>query len=112
MIATRQAGAPGITDVPKERQTKLKFITAGHYVWYVYAPDTKGIVESLSGTCALDGDVYQETAQYGSYPSLVGKAQPFTVKTEGNRMHLWGTLRMGGDHPFTRPLEEVWERVK
>ena len=112
MIATRQFGAPGITNVPKERQTKLKLITGSHYVWYVYDPDTKEIAESLSGTCVLNGGTYQETAQYGSYPALLGKAQSFTVKTEGDRMHLWGTLKMGGAHPSSRPLEEVWERVK
>ncbi len=112
MIATRQSGASTISDVPQERQTKLKLITTGHYVWYVYNPDTKEIAESLSGTCSLDGGTYEETAQYGSYPSLLGKSQHFTVKLEGDRMHLWGTLKMGGDNPSTRPLEEVWKRVK
>lgn len=112
MIATRQSGAAAISDVPQERQTKLKLITAGHYVWYVYDPDTKAIAESLSGTCSLDGGTYEETAQYGSYPSLLGRSQHFTVKLEGDRMHLWGTLKMGGDNPSTRPLEEIWKRVK
>lgn len=112
MIATRQSGATAISDVPQERQTKLKLITSGHYVWYVYDPDTKEIAESLSGVCSRDGNTYEETAQYGSYPSLIGQSQHFTIKFEGDRMHLWGTLKMSGDNPSTRPLEEVWKRVK
>lgn len=118
MVANRdwQAGspAPGLADIPKEKQTHLKFITAGHFIWYTYDPATKAITESMSGTCVLNGSAYQETVEYGSgsnYAMLLGTAS-FTVKTDGGRMHLSGTLKFGGNAPTTLHIEEVWERVK
>jgi hypothetical protein len=74
-----------------------------------YKNDTKQLTSALGGSCALHGDSYVETPQYGLgrvVDLLRDKPQKFTSRLDGNRWYLNGQLSNG------EKLEEVWERVK
>jgi hypothetical protein len=93
--------------LPKSlRQVKL--ITATHFTWVVYDREKKLPQASAGGRYSLKGDAYKEQIEFAfeGLQDLVGKEQPFTVRFEGDRFFLSGTLTNG-----TR-LEEVWVRVK
>ena len=72
------------------------------------AEASKEVLSSAGGSYTLAGGAYIETLEYagsGMEPYL-GKAQKFTIRIEGDKLHQSGELSDG------LRIEEVWERVK
>jgi hypothetical protein len=71
--------------------------------------ETKVVSRTAGGAYTLKGDRYEETPQYGfgeDFNAIRDIPQPFTLRIEGDRWHLSGTLSNG------LKIEEVWERSK
>ncbi len=92
--------------------TTLKHITPGHFLWVGYDPESKVISRSMGGTYVLRADQYEETVRYGvggDFDAIRGNLPAkatFTVKVEGDRWHVSGTLDGG------LKIVEVWERER
>lgn len=115
LVSYKYGQAQQFTNLPKDQQTRLKFITATHFIWVDLDPKTKQMLTAAGGRCSLADAVYKETIEFGLgkvAKDLRVKEQTFTVKVEGDTYHQSGTLVFGGAHPETMKLEEVWERVK
>src|SRR5262249_9254267 len=88
--------------------TQIKHGTPAQFMWST--SHCAGKVESaVGGPCAVRGEEYVETPEYGVGPvldQLKGKAQVFKWRVEGNRWYHTGKLSSG------LTIEEVWERVE
>ena len=107
-IVSQSADGQATSDVGKT-QTQIKHVTDTQFAWVTYNNETKQVTSALGGTCAIAGDSYIETPQYGLgqvLDLLRDKEQKFTWKLDGDRWHLKGQLSNG------LKLEEEWERVK
>lgn len=64
MVSYKYRDAP-MTEVPKEEQTHLKFITGGNFIWVNYDPKSKEIDTSAGGKYVLESKTYVETPEFG-----------------------------------------------
>jgi len=105
----------------------LKIITKGHFAVLSREPgvpkEMKSAADSLAafrlmgfagGTYTLQGTTYTETLDFFSDPAYVGKAVPFTCRTQGDRFYQSGNFPTleGGKKVGDSKLEEVWRRVE
>ncbi len=115
LASHKYGSATAFTAVPREPQTRLKYITSSHFIWVVYDPKTKELQDSAGGTIVVNGNVLKETPQFGlgeGAKDLRDKEQTFDIKVDGDTYRQSGTLVFGGQHPGSMKLEEIWERVK
>ena len=66
------------------------------------------------GPYTVQGTTYTEKLDYFSDPAYVGKAVPFTCRTEGDRFYQSGPFPIfeGGKKVRDIKLAEVWKRVE
>ena len=62
----------------------------------------------------VQGTTYTEQLDYFADPAYVGKAVPFTCRTEGDRFYQSGIFPVleGGKKVRDITFEEVWKRVE
>ena len=62
----------------------------------------------------VQGTTYTEKLYYFADPAYVGKAVPFTCRTEGDRFYQSGIFPVleGGKKVRDITFEEVWKRVE
>jgi hypothetical protein len=107
-IVAQSADGEPVPDLGKT-EAHIKHVTDAQFTWVTYNNETKQVTSALGGTCAIAGDTYIETPQYGlgqALELLRDKPQKFTWKLDEDRLHISGQLSNG------LKLEEVWERVK
>ena len=105
----------------------LKIITKGHFAVLGREPglpqEMKSQADSLlvlqktssgGGTYTVQGTTYTEKLYYYADPAYVGKAVPFTCRTEGDRFYQSGIFPVleGGKKVRDIKFEEVWKRVE
>ena len=105
----------------------LKIITQGHFAGFWQEPgvpkELKSPADSLAayrymgaggGTYTVQGTTYTEKLDYFADPAYIGKAVPFSCRTEGDRFDQPGNFPMfeGGKKIRDSKLEEVWKRVE
>jgi hypothetical protein len=87
---------------------EYKIMTAGHYLWLSFDPDTGKTIRSGGGTYTLDGDNYTARVDYSNAEDLratVGLAYKGTCRLEGKRWYHFGSMPNGAS------FDELWERV-
>lgn len=92
----------------EEGITTLKHVTPTQFMWASFDKTGK-VTRSAGGDYTLEGEVYEETPEYGissDFDEIKGKAQVFKWKLEGNKWYHKGKLSNG------LTIEEVWERVQ
>jgi hypothetical protein len=101
------AAEQGFTTVP-DTERRLKLITDTHFTWVQFNPDTRASQGMAGGTYSLVGDNYIESIDFAdaSMASYLGSKHAFTIRVEGDKFHLSGSLADG------LKIEEVWQRVK
>jgi len=105
----------------------LKIITKGHFDVLGREPglpqEMKSQADSLlvlqktssgGGTYTVQGTTYTKKLYYFADPAYVGKAVPFTCRTEGDRFYQSGIFPVleGGKKVRDIKFEEVWKRVE
>jgi hypothetical protein len=105
----------------------IKIITKGHFAVLEREPgvpqEMKSQADSLAafvktisggGTYTVQGTTYTEKLDYFSDPTYVGRAVPFTCRTEGDRFYQSGPFPIfeGGKKVRDIKLAEVWKRVE
>ena len=106
---------------------ELKIITKGHFAVVWREPSTpkqlNTVADSLAayrhsgaggGTYTVQGTTYTEHLDYFSDPTNVGRALPFTCRTEGDKFYQSGNFPIfeGGKKVRDSKLAEVWKRVE
>jgi hypothetical protein len=87
---------------------EYKIMTAGHYLWLSFDPETGEVIRSGGGTYTLDGDRYAARVDYSRSDDLkavVGQEYSGTCKVDGNKCHHYGHMPNGA------VFDELWERV-
>jgi hypothetical protein len=106
-IVSINGNRPGGTFV-KPPYDEYKIMTAGHYLWLSFNPDTGKVLRSGGGTYALDGDKYTAHVDYSNADdlrSVVGLEYEGTCRLDGKRWYHYGTMTNGAG------FDELWERV-
>ena len=109
MVGSRNADTEEYAKLPEGLQ-HIKLVVGGRFVWTT-VQDGK-IIRSAGGKCAVKGDKYIESVEFGSgddAPPLAGKEFTFSWKLEGGKWYHKGTLKID---QAEIPIDEVWERVK
>jgi hypothetical protein len=93
---------------PPSSQRRIKLITETHFTWVEFDPSTKKAQGMAGGAYLLSGDTYTESIDWADsgMESYLGKKHAFTIRVEGDRLFLSGTLADG------LKIEEIWQRVK
>jgi hypothetical protein len=87
---------------------EYKIMTAGHYVWLSFNPQTGKVLRSGGGTYALDGMDYTAHVDYSNATdlrSVVGQGYKGTCLLEGKLWYHYGTMTNGA------VFDELWERI-
>jgi hypothetical protein len=87
---------------------EYKIMTAGHYLWLSFDPETGKVLRSGGGTYSLKGEKYTAHIDYSNSVDLravVGQDYTGTCKLEGKRWYHYGRVPSGG------VFDELWERV-
>lgn len=86
----------------------IKIISGGHFIFVAYDTEKGKPLYTGGGTYILNGSSYSEHIDFASdeiSAGLVGKAQRFNVKVDGDTFIQTGTLSNG------KCLSETWKRV-
>jgi hypothetical protein len=86
----------------------IKMISGGHFIFVAYDTEKGKPLYTGGGTYILNGSSYTEHMDFASdqiSAGLIGKDQPFTIKTEGDTFTQTGTLSNG------KALSETWKRI-
>jgi hypothetical protein len=87
---------------------EYKIMTAGHYLWLSFDPDTGNVLRSGGGTYALDGETYTAHVDFSNANDLRAVAKQEykgTCRLDGKRWYHYGTMTNGA------VFDELWERV-
>lgn len=87
---------------------EYKIMTAGHYLWLSFDPETGKVLRSGGGTYTLDGERYTAHVDYSNADDLravTGQEYKGTCRVEGKRWYHHGTMTNGA------VFDELWERV-
>jgi hypothetical protein len=93
---------------PPSSQRRIKLITETHFTWVEFDTTTKKAQGMAGGAYSLSGDTYTESIDWADsgMESYLEKKHAFTIRVEGDRLLLSGTLADG------LKIEEIWQRVK
>jgi hypothetical protein len=83
-------------------------MTAGHYLWLSFNPQTGAVVRSGGGTYSLKDGVYTAHIDYSNAPdlqALVGQVYTGKCRLEGKKYYHYGHVTNGAE------FDELWERV-
>ena len=104
-----------------------KLITKNHFVFIsrddgaIQEPrstaDTVAFLQSMaagSGTYTVQGTTYTEKIEYFPDPAYIGRALPFSCRTEGDRFYQTGTVPVleHGIRVRDVTVDEVWRRIE
>lgn len=106
-IVSINGNRPGGTFV-KPPYDEYKIMTAGHYLWLSFDPETGKVLRSGGGTYTLDGEHYTAHVDYSNADDLravAGLEYRGTCRLEGKRWYHHGTMTNGA------VFDELWERV-
>jgi hypothetical protein len=87
---------------------EYKIMTAGHYLWLSFDPETGKVLRSGGGTYTLNGEDYTAHVDYSNANDLrgvVGQEYKGKCRLEGKRWYHYGTMTNGA------VFDELWERV-
>jgi len=87
---------------------EYKIMTAGHYLWLSFKPDTGQVLRSGGGSYAVKGDQYTARVEYSNASDLKaikGLEYKGTCRLEGSRCYHYGTMSNGA------VFDELWEKV-
>lgn len=85
----------------------IKLITRNSFMWSIYDPSTKKILESAGGKYTLEGDNYTETIDYGyNMDTYLGTVSNFKINVGDGMFFMAGYLSDG------YKIEEVWRKVE
>lgn len=98
-------GAPGNTEEPPAKGGFIKLRTADHLAAIAIDPRTGLVTSTHGGTWRVEGNVYQESIEFGGehHAQLMNRTFKWNVKLDGNNMTMT---------PLDNPWNEVWQRVK
>ena len=101
-----QVGEPGKIEQPPAKGGFIKLRTARHWAAIDIDPRTSLSEASHGGTWRVNGNVYQETTDFGAerHAALMNQTFTWKVKIEGDLMTM---TPLDGN-----PWSEVWKRVK
>jgi hypothetical protein len=107
LVSTNYGSNPsGFTDLPAII-VRMKLITDTHFTWVGFSTIDKKVSSSAGGKYTLDGNTYTESIDFGlNMDTYIGQKHAFTVKVEGDRLFMSGSLSDG------LSIAEIWERVK
>jgi hypothetical protein len=108
MISFKYGGGDKFNDVPPTR-VHLKHITSTHFTWLQHDAKSRQISRGGGGTYTVKGNEYIEQVEYGiggDIKPMIGHADHFTWRVEGNKWYHRGKLSIGLE------IEEIWERVQ
>jgi hypothetical protein len=87
---------------------EYKIMTAGHYLWLSFNPETGAVLRSGGGTYALKDGVYTAHVDYSNATDLravTGLEYKGTCRLDGKRWYHYGKMTNGA------VFDELWERV-
>jgi len=107
LVATKYGNAKEFSDYPKEHR-RLKMLTATHFTWVDYDPESGNVNSMAGGPYSLKEGVYTETVEFigKGMETYLGKKQTFTIKVDGDK------LSQSCQLSDEMKIEEIWRRVK
>jgi hypothetical protein len=95
-------------DFRKPPYDEYKIMSAGHYLWLSFDPNSGKVLRSGGGTYSLKGEVYAAHVDYSNATDLRAVAsQEYagTSRLDGKRLFHFGTMTNGAT------FDELWEKV-
>jgi hypothetical protein len=87
---------------------EYKIMSAGHYLWLSFNPDTGEVVRSGGGTYSIKGGVYTariECSNSADLRAVAGGEYKGTCRIDGKKWYHYGSVPSGAG------FDELWERV-
>jgi hypothetical protein len=87
---------------------EYKIMTAGHYLWLSFNPETGEVIRSGGGVYTLKDGKYTARIEGSRSPDLqavIGQEYKGTCKLDGKKWYHFGSVPSGG------VFDELWERV-
>lgn len=90
---------------------QIKILNQDHFVWSTYERKTREVIATAGGTYTFKDNTYKERVDFGHFAAAgfqetVGKEQTFTVKFDGDKWFVSGTLSNGVE------IKEEWRRLR